>query len=289
MDKFDERKDTTDFKDKHGMIKPYDAQIDGQGSMYNVTKAMAEYGEEILKQNEYIVEHAIQGPQGIQGETGPQGPAGSMEEYSTVKQLTATEQIILQSNNTDRLNIFYQNNNLYIVASPNNSIIIENSKPIYMHDLKNQLKSLFDIMYPINSLYLSIENKNPFDLFGIGSWTQIGSGYALWTTTGNDAGSTIPAGVPNISGSFLIRYGTNNIGTVSLSGTPGPFTYLEHYPNTTWGNTLQRSTDDGSPSEIGFNAAAGEIHGSSWRNDVYGKSDTVQPPAYKIYAWRRTA
>ena len=38
-----------------------------------------------------------------------------------------------------------------------------------------------------------------------------------------------------------------------------------------------------------FNAASGEVHNGSYSNLVYGKSDTVQPPAYRVYAWRRVS
>ena len=36
-----------------------------------------------------------------------------------------------------------------------------------------------------------------------------------------------------------------------------------------------------------FSAAKGEVHNGAYSNIVYGKSDTVQPPAIPIYAWRR--
>lgn len=149
---------------------------------------------------------------------------------------------------------------------------------------------LLDFVYPIGS-YVQF-NAN-FDTaakvnahYG-GTWVKVADGYFI------ESGSSITthsAGIPNIAGSFLIRYGTDNIGTVALSRTPGPFTYQEHYPDqAAWGNTLQRSTDDAIPSEIGFNAAAGEIHGNTWRNDVYGKSDTVQPKSRTAYIYYRTA
>lgn len=39
-----------------------------------------------------------------------------------------------------------------------------------------------------------------------------------------------------------------------------------------------------------FNASSGEQKtDGTISNDVYGKSDTVQPPAIRVYAWQRTS
>ena len=117
-------------------------------------------------------------------------------------------------------------------------------------------------IYPVGSVYLSIQNTSPASFLG-GSWTQIGAGYALWTAN-TGAGETISAGVPNITGSF----GSNQ--DVSPSGA---------FYNSSTG--VKNSGTSKYASVVQFNA--------SRSSGIYGASSTVQPPAYKVYAWRRTS
>ncbi len=104
-----------------------------------------------------------------------------------------------------------------------------------------------------------------------GQWAQISAGYALWTVT-EGAGGIISAGLPNIKGSYSDR-GVN----ISASIVSGAFT--KEADNTTQFYTGWTGYDE--RAKLNFNAAD--------YNSIYGKSSTVQPPAYKVYAWRRTA
>ena len=62
--------------------------------------------------------------------------------------------------------------------------------------------NIFDLIYPVGSIYISVNSVSPKTLFG-GEWEMLPEGYALWTAT-SDAGSTISAGLPNITGSFRV-------------------------------------------------------------------------------------
>lgn len=93
-------------------------------------------------------------------------------------------------------------------------------------------------------------------------------GYALWTAT-SGAGDTIAAGLPNITGSLEGNYVGRN--------TPNIFSGA-----LVAGSSSKKGSqgNDGTTGlKIDFNA-----HSS---NEIYGSSTTVQPPAYKIYAWKR--
>ena len=130
-------------------------------------------------------------------------------------------------------------------------------------------------IYPVGAIYLSITNTSPASFLG-GSWAQIGAGYALWTAT-SGAGNTISAGLPNITGEF--NYATNaNESSSASSHAWGAFTIH----GLTDGQAV--FGDDGDGSYWSFNAN----NGASTKG-IYGNSTTVQPPAYKVYAWRRTA
>lgn len=132
-------------------------------------------------------------------------------------------------------------------------------------DLKT---ALLNYIYPVGSVYITIGSTSPNTLFG-GTWTQIGAGYALWTAT-SGAGNTISAGLPNITGEFYT--GGFSSGTITHSGA---------LSGSSSGADGPRWNSSGDGNKITFNASSS--------NSIYGSSSTVQPPAYKVYAWRRTA
>lgn len=141
-------------------------------------------------------------------------------------------------------------------------------------ELQNELKEAPLKAHPINSLYISYTNNNPRDILGGGEWELLEEGYALWTTTSdNTGGSKISAGLPNITGEFNM-YSENSSDTFAN----GAF-YLgsyDHYGSSTIG-------DSDNPS-IHFDANRGaNVQG------IYGNSNTVQPPAIRVYVWRRYA
>jgi len=147
-------------------------------------------------------------------------------------------------------------------------------------DSRSSFPPTLDKVYPVGAVYLSVENTSPASLFG-GTWAQIGAGYALWTAT-SGAGSTIAAGLPNITGYMYATFYGPTDNRVGVFG------------NDTGGAIAHSDTGRGSY-EItgqtnGYNSAqAGWTFDASGSSSIYGESTTVQPPAYKVYAWKRTA
>ena len=127
-----------------------------------------------------------------------------------------------------------------------------------------------DIFYPVGSVYLSMDSTSPQDLYG-GTWSQIGSGYALWTAS-SGAGGTISAGVPNIYGTITTANDSCFVVEVTNGCIRGYTTSAKNHTYTGSGYTSRIMHFDASRS-----------------NSIYGNSSTVQPPAIKIYAWKRTA
>lgn len=132
--------------------------------------------------------------------------------------------------------------------------------------------SLLQTIYPVGSVYLSTNATCPLaSLFG--TWTLVSSGKALWTGTGSNGGSTISAGLPNITGTLSSdQNGLGKDGEQSgnaLYGVKGT------------GHTHQSGTTSNGTVQIGFKA--------SLYNSIYGNSTTVQPPAYVVNVWRRIA
>ena len=139
--------------------------------------------------------------------------------------------------------------------------------------------------YPVGSIYLcwyyassTSDTYHPAKLFG-GSWTAIPSGYALWTyrssLSATDSAHELSAGLPNIIGKFGNLYLQRDSANNNWSIIDGAFKIDGDWDNYAGGTLLERG------GQIKFDA--------SMSNSIYGNSTTVQPPAYRVFAWRRTA
>ena len=139
----------------------------------------------------------------------------------------------------------------------------------------NSVQTMIDAIYPVGSVYLTIDDSfDPNVKFG-GSWSLIQSGRSLQTTN-TGGGQLIEAGLPNItSGEFYMgSYAAHS----SLYGDIGPCFYQvgSHY--------AARAGNDGVKTDIPH-----ARFDASQCSKIYGNSDTVQPPAYTVRAWLREA
>ncbi len=151
--------------------------------------------------------------------------------------------------------------------------------------------ALLNAIYPIGAIYISVNSTSPTILFG-GTWEALDEGYAFWTTTtAGTGGETIAAGLPNIVGNLNVVTSYNNYS--QDLGLKGAFTkgadvgfkvatyenqMVSHYP-----------LFNASNGECGTQELTEPNKSITYDNKVYGKSETVQPPAIKVYAWKRTA
>ena len=123
--------------------------------------------------------------------------------------------------------------------------------------------------YPVGSIYQSTDPTSPAALFG-GTWEQIASERVLMgASSSHAAGSTVKAGLPNITGSFVadVKKGEHKVS--------GAFTA---------GNVIASTGEYNSFSDVyKFSLDA------SKSNAIYGRSATVQPAAYYVHIWRRVA
>ncbi len=155
---------------------------------------------------------------------------------------------------------------------------------------------ILDLVYPIGAVYASLRNVSPASTMG-GTWSRLEAGRVLWTATGtsdlyDSSGNplTIAAGLPNISGKFgnWNQYAGQRVGTGAFIST-----VVEH-------TTGFKASGNDDRTQADFNAARGQVFtDASGTNHyvtedgytgyaIYGKSNTVQPPAIKVYMWRRT-
>lgn len=135
-----------------------------------------------------------------------------------------------------------------------------------------RLQALFDMIHPVGSVYTTIKDGKPFEL---GTWQEVGQGRVLQGVgNGQTAGTTVEAGVPNITGKMDAQGSVSFTATSSNNGAfrSADSLHFRSQSTTTQSTGGRTMTFDASRSSA-----------------VYGKSNTVQPPAYLVHFWVRTA
>ena len=146
------------------------------------------------------------------------------------------------------------------------------------------MKFLLNLVYPVGSVYLSVNNVSPQTFWG-GEWSALPEGYALWTCS-SDGGGKIPASLPNLKGTNKLGWsGVHEGACTNGADATGVFKdnplYLYNYSTRNVGNGTHSVVNENIPIGISFDA--------SKYNSIYSDSaTTVQPPAIKVYAWQRT-
>ena len=138
---------------------------------------------------------------------------------------------------------------------------------------REQVNRLLEVQkladHPVGSIYQSTDPTSPAALFG-GTWEEIASDRVLMGASRNHAaGTTVKAGLPNITGSFVanVHYMQHEVS--------GAFTAGDRITST--------GANNGDANVYKFSLDA------SKSNAVYGRSSTVQPAAYYVHIWRRVA
>lgn len=139
----------------------------------------------------------------------------------------------------------------------------------------SRLNSLLDILYPVGSIKITVSSSAPFSDLGFGIWKEVSKGRVLWgADDSHSAGSTIEAGLPNITGHYatvvILNYQKNMVGC--FYDSHGEYPELGSCAGT-----------------AGTDPAWDVAIDASRCSSVYGKSDTVTPPSYVVHFWQRTS
>lgn len=132
--------------------------------------------------------------------------------------------------------------------------------------------------YPVGSIFQTVSSTSPAALFG-GSWQEIAQNRVLMGASyAYAAGTTVEAGLPNITGSLREANADSSPfrGSKASLKSSGALKFVEI--NTSWGGYRG---DSGSTYDVYFDA--------SRSNSIYGRSATVQPAAYYVHIWKRVA
>ena len=145
-------------------------------------------------------------------------------------------------------------------------------------------------LYPIGSIYTTINaNFDPNTSFG-GTWQKIASGKCLFGADNiHLAGNEIQAGLPNVQAQVSI----NNLST-SIGGS---HSHKILKADLTTGSIVDPGKGLGiSQTKIDSSVYNGHVHTINGTGTItientglYGMSDTVQPPAIAVIFWQRTA
>ena len=126
-------------------------------------------------------------------------------------------------------------------------------------------------MYPVGTgVFVGTGNTCPMAAL-FGTWELVAQDKALWTGDGTNGGTTIAAGLPNITGSskgYITSASTSASGAMQMSG-----------------GSYKDATSQGGYWLEGKTLSID----ASLSSSIYGASSTVQPPAYVVNVWRRTA
>lgn len=146
-----------------------------------------------------------------------------------------------------------------------------NNTLYYITDDTDVSLTILEALYPVGSVYITTATTCPLSMLISGStWELVSSGRVLQgADSGHSAGTTIEPGLPNITGN--INGCESNTGHQGADGAFVISGYTgggEQNGNGTWVN-------------FNFNA--------SRSSSIYGNSTTVQPPAYVVNIFRRTA
>lgn len=133
-------------------------------------------------------------------------------------------------------------------------------------------KNIIDLIYPVGSIYMSVNATSPQTLFG-GSWTQLKDRFLLGAGTTYTAGATGGAATHTLTVNEIPAHShTNLYYNASGTGTSG----------VTWGYNYT------SNSSHSFRSSASESSGGIG-NTGGSKAHNNMPPYLVVYMWKRTA
>ena len=140
--------------------------------------------------------------------------------------------------------------------------------------------NLVDIFYPIGSVYMSADKtktKSDFPILQYGTWEEVPANLCLQTGNAEEAGTRRSAGLPNITGSIWnFTYASIEAAQQEYQCEEGAFKRSDKHEGVGYGSS-------------GITGYDGFTLDASLSNPIYGASTTVQPPAYIVRAWVRTA
>lgn len=148
---------------------------------------------------------------------------------------------------------------------------------------------LVDSIYPVGSIYMSVESTSPATLFG-GTWSQLQNRFLLGAGSSYTAGNTGGAATVTLTTSQMPAH------THTFTGTAASHTHTLKNKKTTWGssgssNVVIDSTSSSYSSLVNVtNVNSTSITPKGTNSSTGGGgSHNNMPPYLVVYMWKRTA
>lgn len=165
-------------------------------------------------------------------------------------------------------------------------------------------KSIFELMYPVGSIYMSTVSTNPATLLGFGTWEQINGRFLYCTTTSKTTGG---ASSVSYTPSGSVDYHALTVNEMpshkhliyqDANGSGSRFAVVTNYGDA-GGQQINKLSSSGVSNlwpNSGDNAKGlvnADYTGSGWGHN-HGFSGTqatidTMPPWFSVYCWHRTA
>lgn len=158
-----------------------------------------------------------------------------------------------------------------------------------------RMQAMIDMFYPVGSVYISADKnktKADFPFMAYGTWEEVPANLCLQTGAIGEAGTQRSAGLPNITGGIDISDNlcVNGItlsdlerGSCIIANARGALQQVA----SVYGKQGRAWVYDHGVYQVDDKRRI-QLDASQ-SNSIYGSSDTVQPPAYIVRAWVRTA
>lgn len=139
--------------------------------------------------------------------------------------------------------------------------------------ISTSINTTLAALFPVGAIYVGTQSSCPLSTLISGStWELVAQNRALWGGDGTNANTTIAAGLPNISGNLF------SMSDFVRSGSTDNLFEMTQTART-------RGIGSGDNTENWYQYKFDASRSSA----IYGASNTVQPPAYVVNVWRRTA
>ena len=160
------------------------------------------------------------------------------------------------------------------VANSNTKVICNNNNVV-------EQVSLLEIIYPIGSIYMSVNNANPKDLFGFGEWEAWSSGRVPVGVWENDTDFNAP---DKYGGSKTHSHGSGTLEALigSASGEPNTIAFNASNKHSTIGaGNAYRVVG------TTYTSGGSRSHNTSIQGET--STSSSMPPYQVCYMWKRTA
>lgn len=138
--------------------------------------------------------------------------------------------------------------------------------------INTAVRTAISNVFPVGSIYIGTQETCPLSSLISGStWIKIAGDKVLQSSSSSHAANTtIAPGLPNITGTVASSWSND-------TNTTGAFKNKGYDTSENWGG------------DSGWHNSRWSDFNASRSSSIYGNSSTVQPPAYVVNVWRRTA